>query len=262
MKAVKRKELEAKIYDHEYAPSAGRPKFGSYFDQDLYYQMEHFEYLPTLHRWMKQYLSGKKVLIIGASRKDVELVLEYTKKVWAIDISKRMVKEINDKYPTVTAWVHDAEKLERIKQKFDVVFCKSILHHLHPFNRVVAGISKVLKPGGVLFVASEPGLYHPLAAIGRKFFPSLDHTPGERAFNFREYDRAINRWFVTQKQDYFVLFSLGLVVAPTRMRALKGICQQLLIPTLKLEGWLRQVPGLRHLYWMIAGVYRLRNSSE
>ncbi len=254
----KRKLAEKQVYDYEYEANKDRPRFKSFFDLDLYKVLFGYKYQPKLEELMDNYLRNKKVLVIGASQSDISLVVKHSKNIEAIDISERMVSEIKKMFPKVKAFVGDAEELDKLGRSYDVVFCRSILHHLHPFEEIVEQVASVLKKDGVMFVASEPGYYNPFAWMGRKFSPSKEHTPGEKAFDFGEYERVIGKYFEPEFVDYYFLVSMMLVIVPTKIGWLKELMRMLLKPTIKLEMWLRKLPMLYRFYWVTMGVYKVK----
>lgn len=49
-----------------------------------------------------------------------------------------------------------AHRLPFLEASFDVVFCRSVLHHLHDLSRAIREMLRVLKPGGLFLACSEP----------------------------------------------------------------------------------------------------------
>jgi SAM-dependent methyltransferase len=191
MDAETRKQVERATYDRKLGRE--RPAYASFWNRGLYDAMMSAELEPELERLAGEHLAGRRVLVLGAGADEIRLVQRFTDRIWALNISERAVAELSREFPSVRAFVADAEQLDAIGERFDVVYCKSILHHLHPLDRVLASIARRLAPGGVLFVAMEPGLYNPFAALGRRFTPSQSHTPGERALVFSDFSRLARR---------------------------------------------------------------------
>jgi 2-polyprenyl-3-methyl-5-hydroxy-6-metoxy-1,4-benzoquinol methylase len=110
-----------------------------------------------------------RVLEVGCGRG------EYTRRlaglgcpVTAIDITPVLVSEarlVVDS-PWVEFRVMDATAPELPAASFDVVFGKSILHHL-AFRKALAAYRRLLRPDGLLFF-SEPNLANPLNLLGLK----------------------------------------------------------------------------------------------
>lgn len=257
MDAEERKALERAIYNRTLGTE--RPTYGSFWDKELYAAMLDAEMVRDIERLSEQYLRGRKVLILGAGRGEVQHVLRYTKDVWALNIAEQAVAEIAAAFPEVHSVVGDAEHPQSLGERFDVVYCKSILHHLHPIDRVLANLAEVLNPGGVLFVASEPGLYNPFAAFGRRFTPSASHTPGERPFVFSRFRKTAAERFEALYQNQYFLLSMLLPLLAKRAPWSKPVCKGLLSPSVRVESLLRRLPGAPDLYWMMLGVYRVRS---
>lgn len=256
MDAVERKALERATYNR--TVETDRPAYGSFWDGELYAAMLGAEMGRDLARLSEQHLRGRKVLILGAGRGEVRHVLGYTDQVWAQNLAEHAVLEIAAAFPDVHAVVGDAEHPQSLGQRFDVVYCKSILHHLHPIDRVLENLAEVLHPGGVLFVASEPSLYNPFAAFGRRFMPSSSHTPGERPFVFSQFRKAAAQRFEVLYDNQYFLLSMLLPLLAKRAPWSKPLCAALLAPSVGIERVLRRVPGAPDLYWMMQGVYRVR----
>ena len=253
-----RKKLEAKIYNDKNYKS--RPAFGSFFDYDVFPKLMGEEYRPDIKKLLKKHLKNKKVLVLGASEKDVSIIWPYTKNIHAIDISERMISELKKTYPKVNAYVADAEKLETINGKYDVVFCKSILHHLHPLSKIINDISSLLKKDGLIFIASEPGKYNPLAFTARHFMPSNDHTPGEEPYNYSEFEKVVEKKFKIIYKNYYFLFSMLLAFVPTKLPILKAFCLSLIKPIISIEKLVKKLPPSKHLYWLTVVVAKKSTS--
>ncbi len=248
-----RKANEAAVYNKEVGQD--RRSYKDYFHQQVYASLFEQEYVRDFAGLAEKYLTGKKVLVIGASRKDVDLIWPYTQDVTAVDISALMIEKLVEKYPEVTGMVGDAEKLDFLEGEYDVVFAKSVLHHLHPLDKVLEGVSNRLGEDGVLFVASEPGYWNPFAWLGRKIAPSREHTLGEKAFDFGELERMVKQRFELVEQNYYFLASVMLAVLPVFLPGLSGVCLRLVKPVTKVERRLINMGGWRWA-WMIMGVYK------
>ena len=255
MRDEERKRHERDIYDRRV--NMERPQYHTYWDQALYQAMHAHEYDDEFERLGERYLSGRKVLILGAGRGDVELGLRFTENVHALNISARVVEELRRLFPDVHSVQGDAERL-MVDERYDVVLCRAILHHLHPIENVIERIHGVLRPGGILFVVAEPGLLNPFAAFARRFAPSQQHTPGEKPFVFSKLNRILARHFEPEHVNYHFVLSMLLPYAARKLPMLRRLGAAMLRPTLQLEALLRRVPPARDLYWVITGVYRAR----
>ena len=254
--AEARKALERSIYNRTH--NRERPEYSSFWNRGLYDAMMNVEFEPELERLGSEYLRGRRVLILGAGTSEVQLVQRFTDQIWALNISDKAVADLQRNFPHVHTFVADAEKLEGFDEKFDVIYCKSILHHLHPIEQVLSAIAKRLVPGGVLFVAMEPGLYNPFAAFGRKFSPSQSHTPGERPFVFSQFSRLVRRDFDVLYERQHFLWSMLLPLVAKKAPRLTPVLQGTLGASLWLERALRSLPYATDLYWVMTGIYCVR----
>jgi SAM-dependent methyltransferase len=157
----------------------------------------------------------------------------------------------------VHSFVGAAERLD-LDERYDVVLCRSILHHLHPIEDVLSSIRRVLTAGGHLVIVAEPGLLNPFAAAARRFAPSQQHTPGEKAFVFSRLRKQLTRDYVVEVEHYHFIASMLWPYAVKKLPALRPLANALLQPSLQLEALLRMAPGVADLCWVMAGAYRAR----
>jgi SAM-dependent methyltransferase len=255
MQEQTRKDIERSTYER--TRNRERPTYGSLWNRGLYQALMGLELEPELQQLCAAHLSGQKVLILGAGPGEVELVRRYTDRIVAINIAEKAVRDVEQRFPEVRAFVADAEKLETIDEVFDAVYCKSILHHLHPLDRVLGSIAQRLRPGGVLLVAMEPGLLNPFAALGRTLTPTQSHTPGEMPFVFSRFSRAARAHFqVVYERQHFV-WSMLLPLLAKRVPALEPALRTGIGVSVALERQMRRLPLLRDLFWVMTGVYRV-----
>jgi SAM-dependent methyltransferase len=253
-----RKEIERSTYER--TRNRQRPTYGSLWNRGLYQALMGLELEPELQQICAVHLSGQKVLILGAGPGEVETVRRYTDRIVAINIAEKAVRDVQQRFPEVRAFVADAEKLDALDETFDTVYCKSILHHLHPLDEVLASIARRLRPDGVLLVAMEPGLLNPFAALGRTLTPTQSHTPGEKPFVFSRFSKQARAHFqVVYERQHFV-WSMLLPLVAKRLPALEPALRTGIDVSVALEAQLRRVPPLRDLFWVMTGVYRVQRS--
>jgi SAM-dependent methyltransferase len=250
-----RKQLERDIYNRQ--ANMERPAFGSYWDADLYKQLHAFAYDREVEELGSRYLTGRKVLALGAGKDEARFALRFSSDVHALNISERAVEELKRKVPQARSFVGDAEHLDLV-ERYDVVLCRSILHHLHPIDDVLSSIRRVLTPGGHLVIMAEPGLLNPFAAAARRFAPSQQHTPGEKAFVFSQLRKQLTRDYEVEREHYHFIVSMLWPFAVKKLPALRPLANALLQPSLQLEALLRMAPGVADLCWVMAGAYRAR----
>jgi SAM-dependent methyltransferase len=250
-----RKRLERDIYNRQ--TNMERPQFASYWDADLYRRMHAFAYDRQVEDLGARFMTDRKVLVLGAGNSEAKFALRFSSDVHALNISERAVTELKKAVPEAHSFVGDAEKLD-LSERYDVVLCKSILHHLHPIEDVLASIRRVLTTDGHLVIVAEPGLLNPFAAAARRFAPSQQHTPGEKAFVFSRLRKQLARDYVIEVEHYHFIASMLLPYAAKKVPALRPLANALLQPSLQLEALLRMAPGVDDLCWVMAGAYRAR----
>lgn len=107
-------------------------------------------------------------------------------KIIATDIAEILLVQARRKYNDIEFKVDDAMNLSFDANKFDVVYGSSVLHHLD-FNKSLAEIYRVLKPGGKMAFA-EPNMINPQIFI-QKNIPLIKKWLGDSPD-----ETAINRW--------------------------------------------------------------------
>ena len=202
----KSKKAEMEIYDKKNL-SSEKPKWGEQWDSDLmdFVMLPHNQLIDS---WANKYLKGKDVLIIGGGKDESHIVKNLCKSITIVNISKAEINEATSFYPKSTLFlVGDVEKFSFDKNTFDVILCKSILHHLN-IDIVLNNVKKILRPKGKIFISLEPSLLNPIAYIGRTFFPTNIHTPFERPFVIYKFRRKLKRFgFIEENFECFCLFS-------------------------------------------------------
>ncbi len=251
-----RKQHERRIYDHE--ENLDRPPLSSYWDQQLYRRMFAYQLDRDVDRMGRRYLGGAKVLVLGASHADVSFVNRYTDRMVALNISRRAIEEIRQAFPDIETRVADAEEALG-DERFDAVYCHSILHHLHPLDAVLDRLHQALVPGGRLFVGAEPGLLNPPAALARRLAPSQSHTPGERPFVFTRFHRDLSRRFEPLERRCYFLTSMIWPFLARKQPWSRRLCGGLMTANLAVERALQAVRIFDDLFWILAGVYRRRD---
>jgi SAM-dependent methyltransferase len=248
-----RKQHEREIYD--LVANLDRPAYNSYWDAELYARMFAYEFSRDLDRLGRVYLSSRNVLVIGATVANILAVGQFTDRITAINISEREIAPIREKYPKIETIIGDVESLE-IDQRFDAIYCKSVLHHLHPIDQVIGRLQYCLGPGGILFIACEPGLLNPLAAAARAWMPSQSHTPGERPFVFSAFDRLLRARFASVEVKYYFLCSMIWPFLARRLPSARPLWRALLSANLLAEQGLRKLRIFNNLFWIMTGVYK------
>jgi SAM-dependent methyltransferase len=250
---AERKQHERDIYNE--VEDGGRGVWAALFDADLNARVW-AEFDADVEREAKQYIAGR-VLILGAGQDEVDVVRRHTQDFVALNISQRVIDELKAANPGISTVVADAEEYAPA-ELFDAVYCRSILHHLHPLDSIVENIATWLKPGGILFVAAEPGLYNPFAAFGRRFTPTIGHTPGERPLVFARFERMLGRNYEALYSRRYFFAAMLFPMLAKRIPASKRLCGAVLRPVMGLERLLVRFPWVSELCWFLFGIYRVR----
>lgn len=110
----------------------------------------------------KNNLKTKTVLDIGASTGIIDNYLsKYFKKVTGTDIDKVAISfaKKNFKKKNLVFKVEDAMKLSFKENSFDVVICTHVYEHVPNSQKLFNEINRVLKPGGICYLAAINALW-------------------------------------------------------------------------------------------------------
>lgn len=78
-------------------------------------------------------------------------------RVVTLDSSAGMLAELRNRSPEVETLLGDIYELPFSTARFDTVVCMHVLFHLPDWDRVVAGLAALLKPGGRIFFEMRSG---------------------------------------------------------------------------------------------------------
>lgn len=143
-----------------------------------------------------------RCLVLGAGS-EVPLVERFSKDIIGVNISRKELLQI--KRSKTSLILGDAQQLPLIQLFFDLVVCKSTLHHLTNLNAAVLELSRVLRKGGHV-ILYEPGLLNPISLLGRKSFPTDIHVTYEKPFIPSGLKRLTKLHFRFVNESYFFLF--------------------------------------------------------
>ena len=104
-------------------------------------------------------VEGGRVLEIGCGRGvGTEIIFERfgAREVHAFDLDPDMIARARGRLSTYPAdrlslWVGDAGAIEAEDASYDAVFNFGIIHHVPDWQRAVAEVARVLRPGGRFF---------------------------------------------------------------------------------------------------------------
>ena len=100
--------------------------------------------------------SGERILDLGCGTGHLtSKIAETGAQVVGVDRSPEMIRQAKEKYPRLRFEVMDAREIA-LDGKFDAVFSNATLHWIKEPERVIAGIKRLLSPGG-RFVAEFGG---------------------------------------------------------------------------------------------------------
>ena len=246
---MSRNKLEEKEFHDTYVTSTETRSLESNFycaaARELEYEIS-FDFVGDLH--------GKKLLFYGSGA-HLSLIRKFVQRgadVVAIDISPETIEKLNrtmaeeeELRNRCEAMVMDCESLTFPAASFDIVFARSIIHHLD-VCRSLEEISRVLKPCGK-FTVLEPLGTNPLINLYRLFTPNA-RTSGERPLVPSDIE-AVGRLFPVTKAHY--LYCLSILAYFYRMIDRNEARFNKLFATLcKLDRtFLKTIPGYRYLCW-------------
>jgi trans-aconitate methyltransferase len=137
---------------------------------------------------------GERILDVGCGTGHLtEQIAATGAKVVGIDKSAEMIEQARQKHPSILFEVRDARELAAA-QPFDAVFSNATLHWILEPEKVIAGIAKILRPGG-RFVAEFGGkgnVAELLAAV-------------QRAWHKLNLPASNNPWYYPSVAEYSAL---------------------------------------------------------
>ncbi len=183
---------------------------------DLFSHCKYF-YTERRHQIIQDALqccNGKTVLEIGSSAWAgwIEANNILPSSLHCINISESELQRGISQHPESKVkpnfQLMDAHQLEYEDETFDVVFGRSILHHLN-FDRALQEIHRVLKPQGkILFV--EPLGINPVGKLVRALTP-FARTIDEKPFIFYEINQIRKRFDTRLYFDEFLSVPFGVL---------------------------------------------------
>jgi len=144
-------------------------------------------------------------LIVGIAS-ELGNVRPFSNELIGINISVDELQRVKKNYKKIELVACDAENLPFKDSIFGCIFCKSTLHHID-ISSGLAEFKRITDKKGHLILV-EPGSYNPIAAFGRKFFPTNIHVKSEKPFDPRLLRKTLVEYYGTiEVEHYFFLLT-------------------------------------------------------
>ena len=170
-------------------------------------------------------------------------------KVYAIDISPESVDETKDLlqrngFNDFEAQVMDAEHLTFEDNKFDLIVCSGVLHHMD-VKAVFPELARVLKPDGKIIALEALG-YNPIIQAYRRLTPKLRTAwEADHIITFKELKIAKKDFGKITTKNYFLLSILAAWFHK------KSFFKPMLKALLAVDDVILKIPGFKHMSWQI-----------
>lgn len=137
-------------------------KFGeNYFKTNLY-KDSNFDKKYTMYWWSCRFYSKLvlkffqqgKLLEIGCGLGHLLGRLSENFDTTGIDVNKWAIDECKKRFPESKFYVLPAEDVEKLKEKYEVVVIRHVLEHLASPEDVIKKVSNLVKPKGLLLIAT------------------------------------------------------------------------------------------------------------
>jgi ubiquinone/menaquinone biosynthesis C-methylase UbiE len=107
--------------------------------------------------------AGKKAADVGCGGGHMAVSLaKHVKELIAIDLTPQMLTQTNilasqRKLSNIISCLADAQNLPFKPEEFDIVSCRTVLHHVPNVSKAVSEMGRVLRKGGKLFISDMVG---------------------------------------------------------------------------------------------------------
>jgi SAM-dependent methyltransferase len=158
---------------------------------------------PKIHfKNMLSTLSNCSCLVIGDSG-ETNQVCKFSDNVVGVNISFDELRK--SKGSGAHLIICDGQKLPLKASYFDVIICRSTLHHLSNLNEALAEMNRILAKDSRVFL-HEPGILNFIAFLGRRFFPTNIHDVDEKPFNPIILRKTLSIHFkIINEVDFFLI---------------------------------------------------------
>lgn len=163
-----------------------------------------FPYLPVERAVLSELAPGARILDLGCADGPHIPRLSTGGDVVGTDVSLDRLRRAHALAPVVAAV---GERLPFAPGSFDLVYVSHVLHHAEDHRTVLAEISRVLKPGGTIFLI-ETCEDSPLMRLARRIRPEWDSDPVRSRFRFGELvaDLRVSGFRVGAAERFNVLY--------------------------------------------------------
>ena len=135
----------------------------------------------------------------------------------SLDATFPMLQVARQKFPNASiSWVQaDAQALPIDKPVFDLVCCNAVLHHVFSFEKVLARMIALLKPGGKLFVGYEPNaipyrIFWPLLKLAATIVPEHRNRDKIREASGQEQHATLRDADIHELSEFHIFQSKGI----------------------------------------------------
>lgn len=218
-------ELERDIFNEKYDDKAILGREGLEFSLEEFWKVNRKPYKKGAHKrgYRKRRLfgmmdveniDGKRILDVGCGR-GVESVVcaKYGANVTGVDISEeairiaRKVSEVNGVYDRCEFSVQNVQNMEFEDEKFDIVFCNAVLHHIMKYEGIIKEMVRVLKSDGKMVFGDSlrrNPVYNFLRDVKRRV--KRERIDGDVDLEMSDI-REISSYFEKSNFEFYSLFS-------------------------------------------------------
>lgn len=171
---------------------------------------------------------GQRVLEVGCGRGvGTEIIFERfgAREVHAFDLDPEMVGQARRRlsgFPPerLRLFVGDAAAIEAADASFDAVFDFGIIHHVPAWQRAVAEVARVLRPGGRFFFEEVTS-----RALDRWSYRTFLEHPKENRFGAEQFIAELERHGIAVGDNYVERF-FGDFVVGVAFKDTRGWCRK------------------------------------
>jgi ubiquinone/menaquinone biosynthesis C-methylase UbiE len=151
----------------------------------------------------------------------------------AVDLSPEYIRKAQSKteaYENCECIVADVHHIDELDRKFDIIYCRMILHHLHDPDAVMQKMMNVLNPNGRLVCEEPPIMEHVI---------SYPHSPAMEKFK-----ALAIKTYAANKSQFKIAYTMANVMESA---GLKLLIQQIFQPLLDLPARKLHLMALRDM---------------